>query len=780
MLVAALVVAVLATFVAYRFRTKSDLTHFLPAEDRGKLALSRQLANSALSRTMILTLGAANEAQAVAASREFERALRQSPRIGAALAFLEGGPTAGASRALWQLYRDRAVAFLVGDPSKVSTELSDAALRARARRLKAALLGPMSVALSGEVGRDPLMILPGLIERLQRSRAKELKVRQGRFLTADGRFAVLFLCTHASAFDASVQAPLLRGIDRAFATVNRRFDGALSLDRSGVNRFAVKAENAIRSDIRRVSVLASLGLAVLLWLLFRSLRLLALASLPIAAGVLAGTAAVLATYGEVHAVTLAFGASLIGVSFDYVVHLYCHHAAVASPAERQLRPVFVAIATGAATTMVGFAALGATPHRGLREVALFATTGIFITLLGARFVVPTLLPARPRSVALRQRAALRLALAMRAMARHRAWLWLLPTAAALVAVLGLFHVRWSRDFVSLGAIDAKLQAEEQRVRRRVSRAEQLQFVVVTGRNEEQALRRNDLVADSLRSARAAGELADFRSIAELLPSAERQRRVAEAVRAVPRLRERLRAAFAAEGFRAGVFSGFWELLSAPVTPLRYKDLHDSPLAALVRPLRFELGQRVGFLTLLHQVQKPQQLRDRVAAIEGATFVEQRQLWGRVNRDYQQQASRLIGVGLAGVLLLLLLRYRRASSALAAFIPALLAGAAALGALALAGHAIDMIALTSLVIVVAIGVDYGVFVVDAGRRSGAALPAALLSVSVAAVSTLIGFSLLALSEHPVLRSIGLTASAGIFAALLLAPTALILGGRRVVG
>ena len=100
---------------------------------------------------------------------------------------------------------------------------------------------------------------------------------------------MLFLSTRSSAFDADVQAPVIAGIGRAFARVDRSFDGTLELDQSGLNRFATRAATAIKGDIQRVSTLSMLLIGAMLFGLFRSFRLLALASIPVGAGVLAGS-----------------------------------------------------------------------------------------------------------------------------------------------------------------------------------------------------------------------------------------------------------------------------------------------------------------------------------------------------------------------------------------------------------------------------------------------------------------------------------------------------------
>jgi predicted exporter len=93
-------------------------------------------------------------------------------------------------------------------------------------------------------------------------------------------------------------------------------------------------------------------------------------------------------------------------------------------------------------------------------------------------------------------------------------------------------------------------------------------------------------------------------------------------------------------------------------------------------------------------------------------------------------------------------------------------------LTLAGVALNVLSLTALLMVVSMAVDYGVFLVEtAGDR--AAMPATLLSLVVACVTTVLGFGLLGLSDHPALSSLGLTAGTGVIAGLISAPSVLVL-------
>jgi len=163
-------------------------------------------------------------------------------------------------------------------------------------------------------------------------------------------------------------------------------------------------------------------------------------------------------------------------------------------------------------------------------------------------------------------------------------------------------------------------------------------------------------------------------------------------------------------------------------------------------------------------------------VPGARFVDQQEQLKRAHALYQTRTSQLVLLGVLGVLILLALRYRDVPRTLAAFLPSVLAAAVTLAVLALLGRPLDLVALAALLMVISMGVDYGVFLVDASE-SEHERTVALLSVFLAATTTVLGFGLLALSAHPMLSIIGITATVGMVACLLLAPTTLILLTRR---
>ena len=770
-------VASLALFVGLRFHSTTDIQAFLPRERGPDLSvLSRKLAESELSRTMVLVLSReGGEVSLAAANRDLEEALRREPALRTALDFVEGGPREGAERALWELYPPRVLSFLAPDAERAREAITPEGVRTALQHLRQELAGPMSTLVSRVAEGDPFLVLPSLFQRLQKGQGASLKVEEGRYFSASGEQSLLFLATSTSAFDARAQAPILAAIEHAFAQVDRRHGGMLHLDKSGIHRFTLRSAEAIEQDIKRVSILSFALIAFLLLLLFRSLRLLLLASLPLGTGLLAGSALVLALFGRIHGITLAFGASLIGVSIDYVIHLYVEYALAPQARDplESLRRIRPALRTGALTTLAGFAALAASPLQGLREVACFALSGVGAAFLCTEMLLPLMLPQQIAAWSWRTRLVEGLGAAFSALEYRRRLLWFLPALAFLVSAVTLPKLTFDKDFAHLDRLDSALLAEEERVRK-ITGFEQARFVVALADDDDQALERAERAHALLAGAVAAGELDAYRGISDLLPSVQTQRAVAEVSTSDPSLSTRLRAELLAQGFEAEAFSAFFDRLRGPQSaPLRFSDLQRTPLAPWVRPFRVQLGKQVAFLLLLQGVRRPEAIEARLRGQEGLVFFRQADLMSATQRLYLQGTSQGLLWGLLAVAALLVLRYRNLRQSAAALLPALLALGLTLSFLTWLGWGLDLVTLTGLLFVVSMGVDYGVFLVDAYGQRGESFDAALTSVSLACLTTVGGFGLLAFSAHPILATLGLSAALGIALSWLLAPAALLL-------
>lgn len=762
----------MSVFCVRHLEVTTDITHFLPqGADRRTAVLARAMADSELTRTMILSIAAPDTATAVDAATQLAGAIRSNPEV----AWIRHGVDRTLERSVYDLYFPRRLYFLSDEPEReLPVRLSDAGLAAAAREVKRQLQSPASSLVARIAGADPLLSFPQQLRRM-REHAGTLTLESGQFVTMDRRHSILFVGTTASAFATRHQAPLLADIDRAFVAVNGAHGGALTFERTGVNRFAVASELSMRRDMTRISGLSTAGVVLLFLVLFRSPRYLFLALLPLLAGMLGGMSVAILAFGKLHGLTLAFGSSLIGVCIDYPILYLNHHTLHPDPAgpAASLRRIWVGLQMGSVTTMAGFAGMAWMDMPGLREIALFSSAGVLAALLCVRFMLPALVPIAPRPVALQRRSAQALGAALERLRGHRRALMSIPAVGIATCVVGLPLVRWSGDLAALSKLDPEMTAEDARVRARVSSMDSGRFVLAMGRDEESALDRNDRVAERLEAARTAGSIEDFQSLHSFLWSRDLQRRNRTLAQQQPQLFDRTLSAFSAEGFRPDGLREFGEALRGPwPDPLTFDRLRLSPLYDAVRPFRATLQGEIALLTLLRGVRDPEALSRSLADLEGVSYIDQPQFLHDTYVRLRTHTIALIGAGLVGVFALVYGRYRFLALALAAFLPAVLAAATTVAIFALAGVEQNILHLLGLLLVLSMGVDYGIFMAESHRRAQG-MSTTLLSVVLACLTTVLSFGLLAMSANPALRALGMSTGVGILLSFLYAPIALLL-------
>ena len=157
------------------------------------------------------------------------------------------------------------------------------------------------------------------------------------------------------------------------------------------------------------------------------------------------------------------------------------------------------------------------------------------------------------------------------------------------------------------------------------------------------------------------------------------------------------------------------------------------------------------------------LRAAATGLQGVEWVDKVGEISSLLADYRRYMSWVVLVSYLGVYLLLLPRYRgRAWRAVA---PVGLASVATLALFGAAGVSLQLFHVLALLLLLGIGVDYGIFFQEHPLRRD---PTAWLATVLSALSTLLSFGLLGLSQTPALRAFGLTMLIGIATVALIVP------------
>jgi predicted exporter len=760
-----LISLVLASFVALRLEMRTSITDFLPHDAHAeKLKLARELAESTQSRAVIFALGGGDEPSRIAAARMLAQELTASGDF----TWVRSGLAQSDQQLFYALYFPARVGFLRLPAGE--GPVSDAWISEHVRALKARLGSPLGMLERRMAPDDPLGAFSGLLSSFGKERGA-LTLRDGQLVSEDGKYAILFAETKAPAFDAGAQGKVAAHIEAAFARAKARAPG-LTLEWSGLNRFALAGEASVKGDIERISTFSLFGIFLLYLWVFRSFREPLVVLLPISFGSLLAVAVCQAMFGFVHGLSLAFGSSIIGVAEDFSTHFFAHRRATPreETSEALMRRLWPGMWLGALTTIAGIAALMASGFPGLVQMAVFGSVGVFGALISTRFLVPVL--SRPGPLPPTKRLApwgMEFVKSLRTDRRRALWLILPPL---VIALWGAPYLRLEGGMQALRTPTPQLDRENEHIQELLGRHSAGRVLVARGKDDEQALQAAERGVELLGAARARGLVSEYRSASELIPSQHHQLQVRRRLTGDPTFVPRLRAALAAEGFDASAFAPFETELARtdPILVTPEQVIH-SPLRDLVRPFRVELAQGVAYLLPVSTAHSAE-LATLFEGKPDLLYIDQEALFGEAYGRFRERALWLLAIGLVFVVGTLWFRYRNGRVAALGMLPALLGAGAALGSEGLMGMHITLMHVIAILLVLSMGVDYGIYVLES-RESLEEGVTTLGSILLAALTTVLSFGLLGLSDNPALAGIGLTVSLGLLFTVLASPAVLAL-------
>ena len=736
-------------------RFETDIMALLPQDEQAPEVgrATRQLADQ-FTRQVVVMIGAPDWAAATKAADAWQHALdgARSPLKESAV-----GDTAamGDLLAFYAPYRDRLLT-----PAQ-RAQLEHASPPALVQSALGALAQPGGGARLSDWNADPLGLWPQWW--LARAGDTRARPRDGRLgLSAEGlEWVVAIRESTQPAFAFNGQSPIADALASAQAAALAAVPGVRVIA-GGVPLHAEYAASRAHLETNTIGWGSLSGVLVLVFLAFRSLwpRLLMAASL--AVGVAMALSATALVFGHVNLLTTVFGASLVGCAEDYGLYYFANRQGKPDVPPLQMMSVLLpGLALALTTSVLGYVALGLPPFPGLRQMALFSVVGIAGTFLTGVCWFPWIDRGSPRQTAFARWIAASLDRWPRFAATRATWL--VHAAFALACVVGIWSLRVNDDLRQLQSSPPALVDAQRDVGRLLGLPSPAQFFVVRGKDADDVLQREEALKTRLDARIATGELAGYRALSDWVPSAARQASDAALTRRV----------------ETGVIEGVDQVLgetqrraSFDAAPLTLERWLASPASLAGRALWLgavparDDGANVASVVMLRGVRDVASLPALASSADGlpgVRWVDQVQSVSALLGRYRHSMGLLLAAGHVVVLLALMLRYGR--RAWRAWLPTALATLGTLALLALFGQPLQLFNVLALALLLGIGIDYGIFLLE---REDADAGSAWLAVVLGACSTWLSFGLLALSSTPALRSFGLTLLFGILIVWLSAP------------
>lgn len=740
-------------------RISTDVLDLIPEDEREpELALVRALAGEQSARVTLFALGAVPEAKAAEVATAFMESLQQSEAFAEVVALSDRSPRNELGRQLfaqrfdlllpgWLAARHREFVAETsrtgaggGEAAPTQTDWSAWLANHVARSLDDFLQQPEALAYQDLLPADPLQLLPGLLSKVS-PLAEPATVGSDRVL--------IWARAHASPMREEGQAPVFAAVEQALAAA-RHVSPDVTLRWSSIARFAAESRRRIQQELTGLNLLSLLAVFVVGAAGLRRLRDM-LHLVPVVAGGLLGAwLATLLSFDRVHVLVFVVGSLLAGVAVDYGFYLALQPPTYpGEPYADRVRRLLKPLLASALTTILGFSLLLFSELPLIRQLGVFVSAGLLCSLATALAWF-----AQARRPFVESRALARVRLPRTQGLRSAARIAL--GVGAAVALIGPWRLHWHDDIRELEIPAPELREEAAAVQRlfgqEPNRATYLTHGATAG------------------AARAA--LEEFQqwhdqqhpdspiaSLGLIAPHPAGYAAMPDRLAGLERFVPELQSALAEQGFEAEAFEPFereWEAWRQQPQP-GYDAVVNRLSASLQGPLSLLLSitdERTWFMSVA----------DHPPGMEpptGTSTVGVRQLenLNRLFSRYRLSALQLSVAGLAALGLSVLALYGVRKGVRIFAVPA---GAClfAFGLLGLMGQTLNLFHLLGAFLGVCLSHDYAIFSAAHAARGEERPP----SVRLSALTTTASFSVLSLSQIPVVAALGSTVALIVVSAL----------------
>jgi hypothetical protein len=807
--VLAFVLFAIAVALATRLELHTDLTELLPPDDPAVIELRRLGDVVGTPSTIVVAV----EGPDAPANRRFADALaeRLRPLIGTKLRALQY--RTDASSAFFE--RNKALYARVEDLVRIRDDFESVLLSKK---------NPTYFTLD-----DPVEDLKALKAEVEERGKGENRFPSGYFEGEDGRLLAMIAWTNVSINENvdgyQVHFQVQKLVDELepsrFGPVKVRLTGDVARN--------IEEHDSLAHDMKLISVVCSLAVLLVIILFFRNLASIPLLFFPTLLGVAMSFATAALTIGYLNANSAFLGSIILGNGINFGIILLARYyeerrrlvpidEAVARALERTARPTLVAsVASG-----VAYLCLAAMRFRGFQQFGIIGGVGMVYCWLATFSHGPILIlllerwrrrpPPRPRSARAPlavARLVLRFPVPVLALAAF-------TTVLAGMAASGVLADPFDYDMRHMGNTRSAEDGAGA-LYRRVGGIFPLDITPVGtavlpdvsfAPSYREALLHKDCVEAEARKGtpaagldaecarrvgageRTGGLIDDVKSVVDLLPSD--QERKMEVIREIFHLLDDP----SVDKLDADQKKQIDEWRPRrDLRPLRAADLPDL-LTLLYRERDGSVGRVVRIFPVQGQFQSwdGRELMRLQDLVHGVALPDGHKVdavgWTHVFADMLRLLSadgpRVIALSLAGVVILVIVSYRR-PRAIGLVLGSLFVGVIwMVGAAAAMGIRFNFLNFVAVPVTLGIGVDYSVNIYQRlGKEPLSAWPRALAETGGAVVlcssTTIIGYSSLLISDNGALRSLGKVANLGeiacLVAALMMVPAIMVMAERQ---
>ena len=623
------------------------------------------------------------------------------------------------------------------------TELSQLSGARPIEKLKGNILSKLSSPIGSYFSRflefDPLLLLPDTLLRLREGVPGEFS-SEGMVTHSEGNVVLTFFAERIGQnLSDEGERKAFAAISKAIADVGRQF-ATVEIKWTGFFKFAYYTKQLIEKEIKFFSQASTIAIVLIVFWFFRTLRPIFLTTVSVLVGILFGFTFVGIFGNSIHMLTIGFGSCLVGACVDYALH-YLTELALSedTSSEEVVMGVFNPITIGACTTIISFLSLILTGFLGLQELAIFAIGSVFGSYLTVFSLFPVFSPQFLRSKSELALKATKIQALSILVFRSKMFGTLFIASVLVLLLVGFSRLRFNDDVRLLQPQNKDLISEVSWMQERNKISIPSANLILT---EKLNIKTRTNLIKFLKHQKDEGSLSGYLDSGPLVRSQlERRESMQRVVDFVSSEHANIAKMFDEVGIGSDISRNFFKQVESKDNA-HLEDSSDSLGIVL-----YGLKDRVAFTDKLAQLDLGEE--------SGIVFYDQVTEVSKMFERYRDASILYIILAYLGILVLLMIFYSKRDS-LRAFASSFLGGLMSIAMLGLLGVPVNFFSILALVIVLGLGIDYTVFLLE--KRSGG--QSAKLSVLLSVITTTITFGLFSFSSAPMLQGMAIVVSFGV--------------------
>jgi predicted exporter len=645
------------------------------------------------------------------------------------------------------------------------------AIRKRVAENYSQLLNLEGIGQARMITEDPLGFRNIIFARMAPlAPSTSARISRGHLISNDGRHLLIIAEPRGSATDTALARKIVTLTKQCESGLEEKFKPrgiGSKLTLVGAYRAALDNEEMAIKDTRRALIFATLGIALLLLAGFPRPFIGILALVPAVLGAVAASFVYSLFTGTISILAIGFGATIISFTVDYgIAYLLFLDRPYETHGVEATKEVWGLSLLAMLTTAVSFASLFISGFPALAEIGYFTALGVMFTYVFVHTLFPVIFPTLPPAkregfVPLRNF----VNKMMGSGPGYKFYAALAFCAFMLIFARPDFRV----DLSSMNTVSRDTLAAEKLVTTVWGNVLSRLYLMTEARSVDELQQEGDLLAEVLAKEKAASVLSTAFVPSMIFPGRERMKKNLSAWKRfwtparVAVLKDRMREASAETGFAPDAFEPFYKTLSVDHMP--YTDIPEQFYALFGIQKMADKGSWAQFSVLTPGPKyNAERFYSRIsssglAKLFDPTFFGER-LGSIIMAGFIKMAL-IVGAVTIVVALLYLLDIRLTLIAMA---PTLFSLVCTFGTMKLLHQQPGIPAIIVTVIVIGMGTDYAIYLVRAYQRYMDEFHPSVglirMTVSLSAASTMIGFGVLSLADHALLRNAGFTLLLGI--------------------